>query len=202
MKYTTLTCLTGLLLFTACEKNKDRSDASGTFEATETIVSAEVNGKVMAFTAEEGDQVKAGQVLGYIDSTQLYLQKLQLQQNRRAVLAGQPNVATQLEALEKELDHALSDRGRVANLVKGDVASKKQLDDADTRIAVLRARIAAQRNELGTRNTALYEQGRTIEVQLRSVEDQLGKCRIESPLDGTVLTTYVNPNEMTAAGRP
>ena len=74
MKYTTLTCLTGLLLFTACEKNKDRSDASGTFEATETIVSAEVNGKVMAFTAEEGDQVKAGQVLGYIDSTQLYLQ--------------------------------------------------------------------------------------------------------------------------------
>ena len=202
MKYTTLTCLTGLLLFTACEKNKDRSDASGTFEAAETTVSAEVNGKVMAFTADEGDQVKAGQVLGYIDSTQLYLQKLQLQQNRRAVLAGQPNVATQLEALEKELDHALSDRGRVANLVKGDVASKKQLDDADTRIAVLRARIAAQRNELGTRNTALYEQGRTIEVQLRSVEDQLGKCRIESPLDGTVLTTYVNPNEMTAAGRP
>jgi HlyD family secretion protein len=202
MRTSTSIGLVCILALGACTSNNDGSDASGTFEATETIVSAEATGKIMQLAIAEGDQLKTGQVLGYIDSTQLHLQKLQLQQNRKAVLSGQPDIRTQVEALERQLESAMQDKERTANLVKGEVASQKQLDDANTRIAVLRSQIAAQRSALHTSSSTLAEQGNTIDVQLRQVQDQLDKCRIVGLLDGTVLATYSNAMEMTAAGRP
>ncbi len=186
----------------SCSDHSTQYDASGTFEAVETLVSAEVSGKLMLFSVKEGDPLKAGQETGYIDSTQLYLQKLQLEQSMKAILAGRPAINTQLEALKKELGNAISDRDRIANLVAGDVASQKQLDDAETRIAVLRSRIAAQESSLKTTTLNLNEQAETIAIQLRQVEDQLDKCKMINPVNGTVLVSYANPFEMVAAGRP
>jgi HlyD family secretion protein len=199
-KFIKLTAL-GLLLFSCTAKN-ETADATGSFEAIETIISAEASGKLLQFTINEGDEVKAGQLVGYIDSTQLYLTRLQLQQSQRALLSGRPDIKTQLDALERELDNAMADKKRIENLVKGEVASQKQLDDANSRIAVIQSKIAAQKSQLGTSTSSLNEQARTISLQLAQVEDQLRKCKILNPVSGTVLTTYVNPFEMTAAGKP
>ena len=191
----------GFLLF-SCTKKNEMADATGSFEAIETIISAEANGKLLLFGINEGDQVKAGQLIGYIDSTQLYLTRLQLLQSQKAVLSGRPDINTQLEALQRELDNANADKQRIENLVKGEVASQKQLDDANTRIAVLQSKIAAQKSQLGTSTSTLNEQARTINLQLAQIEDQLRKCKILNPISGTILSTYVNPFEMTTAGKP
>ena len=191
----------GFLLF-SCTKKNEMADATGSFEAIETIISAEANGKLLLFGINEGDEVKAGQLIGYIDSTQLYLTRLQLLQSQKAVLSGRPDINTQLEALQRELDNANADKQRIENLVKGEVASQKQLDDANTRIAVLQSKIAAQKSQLGTSTSTLNEQARTINLQLAQIEDQLRKCKILNPISGTILSTYVNPFEMTTAGKP
>ena len=189
-------------LFLSCKNNGLENDAAGTFEATETLISAEAAGKIMAFDIDEGDVLAAGQTIGYIDSTQLYLSKLQLQQNQKAILSGRPDTKVQLEALQKELDNALSDKQRIENLVKGNVASQKQLDDANTRIAILQSRIAATKSSLTTTTSTINEQSGTVAIQLASVEDQLRKCRIVNPVNGTVLTKYANAFEVTAPGKP
>src|SRR5205809_674496 len=111
------------LAVSSCSKNDEKFDATGSFEATETIISAEAQGKLMSLNLEEGDSIPAGKMVGYIDSTQLYLTRLQLVQSRKAILSSRPDIRTQVEALEKELDNAVSDRNRIANLVKGEVAS-------------------------------------------------------------------------------
>ena len=67
-----------LSLTAACGNGNGDYDASGTFESTEIIVSAEANGKIMRFNVEEGDLLKDGQEVGYIDTVQLYLKKMQL----------------------------------------------------------------------------------------------------------------------------
>lgn len=190
------------VLTTACSTTGTDFDASGTFEATEVIVSAEANGKVLSLNIVEGQTVKRGDPVGAIDSTSLYLNKLQLVQNQKAVLAGRQNVQTQLESLKKELVNAQADQKRIENLVKGQVASQKQLDDANLRIDVLKARIDAQENLLNTGNTALSEQSKTIAAQLNVLEDQLRRCRVINPVDGTILTKYTEPFEMTAIGKP
>lgn len=185
-----------VLLF-SCKNENSNHDASGTFEATETIISAEATGKILAFDISEGDVIKQGQQVGYIDSTQLHLSKMQLTQSQKAILSGRPDVKTQIEALQNELDNAVIDKKRMENLVKGEVASQKQLDDANTRIAVLQSKIAAQKSVLHTTTTTLDEQGNTVQTQLAQVEDQLRKCRIINPVNGTVLTKYANTFEMT-----
>ena len=57
----------------ACNRGDGDFDATGTFEATEILVSSEANGKIMELNIEEGDRLDAGALVGYVDSTQLYL---------------------------------------------------------------------------------------------------------------------------------
>ncbi len=190
------------LFIIACSSNRNEFDASGNFEAVETIISAEANGKILAFDITEGQDLKRDQVIGYIDSTQLYLTKLQLAQNRKAILSGRPDIKIQLDALQKELENAVSDRNRIENLVRGEVASQKQLDDANSRIAVIQSKIEAQKSALNTSSNSLTEQSSAVEIQAAQVEDRLHKCRIINPVAGTVLVKYVEPFEMAVQGRP
>jgi len=190
------------LLIVSCKNENGMRDASGTFEAIETIVSAEANGKILELNIEEGNLIKQDQQVGYIDSLQLHLTRLQLMQNRKAILSGRPDVTTQIESLQKELENAMNDKKRIENLVKGEVASQKQLDDAYTRVSVLQSKIDAQKSVLGTTTSTLNEQSNTVEFQLAQVEDQLRKCRIVNPVTGTVLTKYANAYEMVSTGKP
>jgi HlyD family secretion protein len=190
------------VLLASCNSSSSEHDASGTFEAIETIVSAEASGKILQLNIQEGDELKPGFAVGYIDSTQLYLQRLQLLQNKKSILSGRPDVKTQIDVLERELLTALADKKRIENLVKGEVASQKQLDDINSKIAVLQSKIAAQKSELGTRTSTLNEQSGTVDVQLAQLTDQLRKCTITNNVNGTVLSKYAETNEVIVAGRP
>src|ERR1700729_3634500 len=89
-----------LLIMISCKEKTTNYDASGSFEATETIVAAETSGKILQLNIEEGQQLDSGQLIGFIDSTQLHLSKLQLVQNRKTILSGRPDANVQVEALK------------------------------------------------------------------------------------------------------
>jgi HlyD family secretion protein len=186
----------------SCGKGEDTNEASGTFEATETIVSAEANGKILALNINEGDQLVKGQKVGFIDSTQLHLSKMQLKQSGKAILSGRPDSKIQIEALQKELENAVKDKKRIENLVKGNVASQKQLDDANYRIAIIQSKIDALSSQLSTTTNNLNEQSSTVAIQFAQVEDQIKKCNITNPVSGTVLAKYANVYEMATIGKP
>ena len=116
-----------LLNVISCKETTNNYDASGSFEAVETIISAEANGKILQLNIEEGQELDSDETIGYIDSTQLYLSKMQLMQSKKAILSGRPQTSVQTEALKKELANAILDRDRTENLVKGGVASQKFL---------------------------------------------------------------------------
>lgn len=186
----------------SCGNEENTNSAYGTFEATETIVSAEANGKILELTINEGDQLETGQKVGYIDSTQLVLSKKQVMQNGKAILSGRPNIKIQIEASKEELENAITDKKRIENLVKGGVATQKQLDDANSKIAILQSKTEALKSQLSTTSNNLTEQSGTVGLQLAQIEDQLQKCKIINPVSGTVLTKYANVYEMAAIGKP
>lgn len=196
-------CYIAFVLVGASACNKENAfDASGTFEAIETIISAEANGKILAFNVAEGQQLQAGQMVGFIDTTELHLQKLQLQQNKVAVLTSRPQKQIQTKASREQLATAKRERDRMANLVKGGVANQKQLDDAIAHVATLEAQIRAQESTLGTTTSSINEQGNLIAVQLQAINERLRKSKIINPVQGTVLAKYVEQYEMTSVGRP
>lgn len=187
---------------TACRTEEKAYDASGTFEAVETIVSAEASGNIRSLTLEEGQVLTAGQVVGYIDSVQLYLRKRQLQAQIRAVLGGRPDIAVQTASLQEQLRQAEREQDRTANLVKADAATQKQLDDATSQVGVVKKQIAALQSSLSISSANLEEQVRPLDIQIGQIDDQLSKCRIVNPIDGAVLTKYAEAGEVTEAGKP
>jgi HlyD family secretion protein len=146
--------------------------------------------------------LEAGQNIGYIDSLQLYLKKKQLEAQVIAILGKKPNISVQLSALQTQLKTAEKEKTRVANLVKGDAATPKQLDDINAQIEVLKKQIEAQQSTLSISSEGLGKDVVPLQVQIEQLNDQLAKCNIINPTNGTVLTKYAETNEMTAVGKP
>src|SRR5690606_37928242 len=115
------------LLSASCADKQQTYDASGTFEAVETIIYAEANGVIRTLNVEEGQLLHAGQTVSYIDNTQLYLKKRQLEAQIDAVLSKQRNIATQLAALREQLSQAVRDQRRIASMVEADAAPPNRL---------------------------------------------------------------------------
>jgi HlyD family secretion protein len=194
--------LTSMIVASACSSNDDTYDASGTFEAVETIVSAEASGTIEKLNIEEGQQLKRGATIGYIDSTQLYLKKKQLQAQIRAILSKKPNMPAQLAALLEELQHAEREQRRIANLLKSDAATQKQLDDATAQVNIIKRRVSAQESTLGITTASLVDETLPLQVQIEQLDDQLAKCKIINAVNGTVLTKYVESYETAVNGKP
>lgn len=188
-------------LFFSCNKNSTNPDASGTFEAIETIISAEATGIIQTFTIEEGKLLHVGELVGTIDSTQLYLKKKQLLSQVHAVLSRRPNVGTQLAALNEQLKQAEHEQKRLTKLVASDAATSKQLDDAVAQVEILRKQLLAVESSLGISSSSIGEESKPLLVQVEQLNDQLSKCRLINPLEGTVLVKYAQASEMAVSGK-
>jgi HlyD family secretion protein len=198
------TYLTMLLFVTlaACKDKDNAYDATGNFEAVETIISAEGNGVLKDFTVNEGDPLKAGQTVGYIDTIQLHLQKKQLQASIQTILSRKPNIALELASLQEQLSYAQKERERIANLVKADAATQKNLDAAASQVEVLQRQVKASQNALHTSTKSIDNEAASLSVQIEQVNEQIRKAIITNPINGTVLVKYAELGEMAAVGKP
>ena len=193
---------TALLSLAACNRGDGDFDATGTFEATEILVSSEANGKIMELNVEEGDRLDAGALVGYVDSTQLYLKKMQLSAGLRSVDIRKPDIRKQIAALEQQIATARTEQQRMENLVKAKAGNQKQVDDIVNNIKYLQKQLDAQYSTLNKTTGGADAEAEGILYQIMQLDDQLQKSRIVNPQAGTVLVKYAEPGEVTAAGKP
>ena len=200
MKYHFL--LVACLLLAGCATDDKEFDATGTFEATEVTVSAEQTGRLLRFTAEEGRKVEAGSLLGLVDTVQLYLRARQIGATRLVYATQRPDIHKQIAATRQQIAKARQDVERFSQLVGDGAANRKQLDDATHQLAFLRRQLEAQTATLQNSANSLSAQMNTVDVEKLQVADQLAKCRIHTPIGGTILETYVEPGEFVTTGKP
>lgn len=191
-----------LMSLGACNRDAANFDATGTFEATEILVSSEANGKIMELNIEEGDRLDAGAVVGYVDSTQLYLKKMQLSAGLRSVDIRKPDIRKQIAALEQQIATARTEQQRMENLVKAKAGNQKQVDDIVNNIKYLQKQLDAQYSTLNKTTGGADAEAESILYQIMQLDDQLQKSRITNPQSGTILVKYAEPGEVTAAGKP
>lgn len=185
----------------SCTEEERLTDATGVFEATEIIVSSEANGKILALNIQEGDKLKQTQIVGLVDSTQLHFSKLQLEATKVTVRSSRPDVRAQIEATEREIAKQEKEKERIEKLLAGDVATQKQMDDIESAILILKAKLRSQKSSLSNSVNSVDAQGKAIDVQIAQLEDQIQKCIIKSPIEGTVLAKYAERGEMTGMGK-
>lgn len=189
-----------LILFSCQEENS--SDATGTFEAVETIIPAKANGILQKFAVEEGQKLEAGSLVGTIDTTKLHLQKRELQARIASVLSKKPNVAKQLAALRSQLQNVKTNQERISNLFQEGAATQKQLDDAHTKVEVVKEKISATESSLQITTSSLGKSTVPLSIQIAQIEERLQDHLIINPLNGKVLETYAEPYEMASRGKP
>ena len=201
-----LTLIFFLFLFISsiicCKQNKREPDAFGVFEATEITVSSESNGKMLWFNVEEGKEYQAGEEVGCIDTLQIYLQIKQLESSIAAAMAKRPDLPSQVRTLYNKLETLNKEKNRISTLVAANAASSKQLDDINAEIDITNSQIAAMESSLNLGNKSINEEISAMRFQKMQLQDALTKCHILSPITGTVLKKYIEPNELAYLGKP
>lgn len=190
-----------VVLCSACASEAEY-DACGNFEADEILVSSQGTGEVIWLNLTEGMEVGEKEVLGQIDTLQLHLQKEQLQAQLNSLNSSRPDIESQVASLKSQIRNLKSEKTRVENLIARGAAPKKQLDDISTQIEVLERQLDAQQTSLRRNSTAIDHNASALKAQISLLEDKISRCRISSPISGTVLAKYVNAGEMVAAGTP
>ena len=186
------------IIFISCNKNNEKADAYGNFEATEITVSSESNGKIEFLNVEEGAQLKKGLLVGLIDTLQLHYNREQLKASIETVQSKSTSVLSQINVLNEQLKTAKIEQTRIQNMYAENAATKRQIDEIDGKVKVIEKQISS----VQTQNASILNEIKSIKVQIEKLDDQIKKSKISNPVDGTVLTKYAEPSEITAFGKP
>ena len=185
------------LLIAACHHAAE-PDAYGNFEATETVVSAQVPGALLWFTPMEGQQVAPGNLLGVIDTAQLALERAQARAQSAAVRSRVTESGRQIGVLAVQRDFAKRSYERTRRLFAEHAATAQQLDQTEGEYRALGEQVAAAR----VQQQSAVGDARASDARVAQLTEQISKSRVMAPLPGTVLATYARKGEFVQSGQP
>lgn len=183
------------------------------------------SGRIVALHAEEGDRVKAGALLGALDTQTLVLQadqaRAQIDVQQQALLrlrhGSRPQeiaqarsrlLAAQADAARAEQDLARL-QGVSAN-TQGRAVSAQDLDRARSAVQVAHARVTEQREALrltqaGPRSEDIAgaeAQLKASQAQLALLQHQIAQGELKAPADAVVRSRLLEPGDMATPQRP
>lgn len=159
--------------------------ATGNLEPRNQVdIGVELSGTIRNVNVDVNDVVKAGQLLAVLDTTRLKAQVLQAQ----SLLASAEARVAQSDATAKEAKASYQRLLKVRELSNNKLPSQQDMDVAESTVARADADAAASR--------AAVAQAR---ASLETVQTDLNKAEIRSPINGVVLVRSVEPGQTVAA---
>jgi HlyD family secretion protein len=186
------------IMFAGCKNNTDKADAYGNFEATEVIVSSETNGRILKFDVTEGSEAEKGSEIALIDTTLYHLQKAEIDAGMKSVRTRISSISAQNDILNQQIENLKVNIARIEKMLKDDAATQKQYDDLTGQVAVLQKQIAANNSQKASVASELS----VYESKKATLNEQVVRSNVLSPLKGTIIEKYSEAGELTAAGKP
>ncbi|MBS0387568.1 MAG: efflux RND transporter periplasmic adaptor subunit [Proteobacteria bacterium] len=144
----------------------------------QATVSAQITGTLREVLIEEGEHVRAGQVLARLDDSALQASLAQA----RAQLASAQALAVQLEA---QLAQARRDTQRAQDLIDRQLVSKQALETAQTQQATLAAQLQSQQRQVAV-----------AEAAVNGAQVQLDYCTVRAPFAGVIVAKAAQAGEI------
>jgi len=182
----------------ACGRREKEPDAYGNFIADEIIVSSETSGKILAKFIGEGERIERGMVAYQIDTIQTHFKKMELYAQRKIVNAKRSGIQAQINVLHEQESALAKDLERFRNLLPQGAVSKKQVDDLENNLSVVRKQI----EQVGTSFLTVSAEADVLSASLAQVEDMLKRSKVRVPVSGTILETYAETGESVNPGKP
>ena len=190
-----------LLTLISCHE-KESYDATGIFETTTVTVSAETAGKIEEMPVVEGDSVAKGQLIAQVDTTMFTIQLKQLGSQRKSTQSSVPDISAQAAALRVQIAHQQQECERFRRLLNDGATTQKTYDDAVAYLKTLQGQLEALLSTLNKSKVSINDNSEAIYYQAEQIREQIKKCRINSPLSGTVLIKYSEEGEYATPGKP
>lgn len=197
MKTSTLIIIAAFIL-TGCKNKAGQADAYGNFEATEVIVSSETSGRILKFEPTEGTEIEKGSEIALIDTILFHLQKAEIDAGVRSIRTRINSINAQTDILNQQIVNLNINIARIENMMKDDAATRKQYDDLAGQVAVLQKQIAAN----NTQKASTAAEISVYESKKATLNEQISRGTVKSPLAGTLIEKYSEAGEITAAGKP
>jgi len=157
--------------------------APGRVRAVSSVdLSAEVPGRVVELKVEEGDSVKAGDLLLRLDDDQY---RSRVEQADAALASARANLAL----AEARLEKTKSDLDRLQAMKEKDLASEQAVEQAVTDHRVQFAEVESRRQEVARNQAALSD-----------ARDNLEKTVYRAPVSGVISRLNVDQGEIVITG--
>jgi HlyD family secretion protein len=195
---TITTVIIAVAFLTGCKSGENQADAYGNFESTEVIVSAETNGRIIRLEAIEGSVIDKGSEIALIDTIIYNLQRSEIDAGIQSIRTKISSINAQNEILVQQIANLNINVSRIEKMLKDDAATKKQYDDLTGQVEVLKKQIAAN----NTQKASIAAEINVYESKKATLNEQISRCRIISPLKGTLIEKYSEQGELAAAGKP
>ena len=186
------------LVLAGCKNKADEADAYGNFEATEVIVSSETSGRILKFDVTEGSEIDKGSEIALIDTTLFHLQKAEINAGMTSVRTRISTINAQNDILNQQIENLNINIERIENMLKDEAATKKQYDDLTGQVAVLQKQVTAN----NTQKASIAAELSVYESKKATLNEQVTRSIVKSPIKGTIIEKYSEAGELTAAGKP
>jgi len=186
-----------LLLLISCKQSDNDADAYGNFEAEEIMVSAQSQGIILSLEPEEGDYIAKDKLAGMIDSTNLWLKKLQLEAQMKVIRAKIMNIDNQIKVQDEQRINLNREVERTRQLLKDNAATEQQYDDLYGKLKVF----DLQTETIHSQKSIILSESTVLDAQIAEARELLRKCRIVNPVEGTVLEKYCEAGELATPGK-
>lgn len=193
-----LSMLFAVAFISSCGSKNGESDAYGNIETDDVTVSSEVSGKLVQLKIDEGDRVAKNQQIGLVDTIQLQLKLVQLYAQSDAAKAKLQSINSQVAVQEEQIKVIKIELDRVKRLVSDSAATQRQMDDVDGRYNIA----VRQKSSIEVQRNGVVAEMAAINAQIDQVKDQISRCKILSPTQGTVVARYVREGELVTTGKP
>ena len=185
-----LLALAVVCLASGCSLQKEAASDElwGRADAKEIDINSKVAGRVVQLRVKEGDTVKQGDIIAYIDQRDLLAQKAQAEANIKALQAQvrQSGVVTDLQDSTSKSQVDTASAG---------------LDSAQSSVSLAQAGLLQTDANLAATDAA-QKKLEAAQAQLQQIEVSLDETEIKAPFDGIITAKYIEEGSMISLGTP
>ena len=186
-----------LILFVSCVESNNKSDAYGNFETDETVISAEMTGKIINLSFRQGDNINEGDLVAIVDTTYIYLQIKELEAQLQSIVTKKINVHSQADVIREQISNTKIEQARIVRMFSDKAATEQQLDNVNGQVRVLEKQL----NSMNTQFLSIDKEIEVLYARMAVLKESLGKCYVKSPIDGIVLEKYVELGELVSPAK-
>jgi len=191
--------LTALMaLLSSCKGTNDKPDAWGNFESREIMVASETAGKILSMPVEQGDRINSGEIIAITDTAMIKLQLAELDAGRNSVMTKLSSIDAQNKIIDQQISNLRVNIERIESMLRDKAATQKQLDDLTGQLRVFEK----QKEANNTQKLTVRSELEVFNSRVALLNEQLERCYVKSPSEGTILEKYAEAGEITATGKP